>query len=186
MLSEKVRDTAADEARILALQAMGQAALKESPAAWVEAVSLTLGEPGLLTEAIATARRLRPAKPQAVKLGVALLIVANDEKKPAALRVGALAAVPGGLAKVEPGHFTLLRANLGGDQPVAVRSAAAEVLARAKLSSAQLLALTETLKTAGPWKSNGCSRRVGLRRRGRRPAPLRLADSTPRQPAPMP
>ena len=38
MLAAKVRNTTAGDARLCALQAMGQANLKESPAAWVEAV----------------------------------------------------------------------------------------------------------------------------------------------------
>jgi putative heme-binding domain-containing protein len=46
--------------------------------------------------------------------------------------------------------FAFLRAQLDSDRPVATRTVAADVLARAKLDSEQLVALTETLKTVGP------------------------------------
>src|SRR6202035_2018861 len=62
----------------------------------------------------------------------------------------ALAAVPGGLARVEPSLFDFLRAHLAPEQAVKMRSTAVEVLTHAKLSSEQLMALTESLKTIGP------------------------------------
>ena len=61
------------------------------------------------------------------------------------LRVSALAAVPGGLTKVQPALFDFLRTRLDGEQAVAVRVAAAEVLAKAKLDAGQLMALADTL-----------------------------------------
>src|SRR5262249_25879202 len=60
------------------------------------------------------------------------------------------AAVPNGLSQVQPSLFTFVRFQLGPEQPVANRSLAADVLARAKLSSEQLLAVAESIKTAGP------------------------------------
>jgi putative heme-binding domain-containing protein len=69
---------------------------------------------------------------------------------PANVRLTALAAVSGGLTEVEPALFSFLTAHLGADQPVALRSVTTEVLARAKLSSEQLLTLAEALKTVGP------------------------------------
>lgn len=150
MLAKKLADRDAGDARVLALQAMAQANLKEAPTAWVETLTQTLGEPGLVAESVATARRLKAPKGLTPKLTAALISVANDSKNAVAVRIGALAAVPGGLTSVEPAHFALLRTHLGGDQPVAVRSPAAEVLGRARLSKDQLLALCETLKTAGP------------------------------------
>src|SRR5439155_25978964 len=46
--------------------------------------------------------------------------------------------------------FAFLRAQIPPDQPVAQRSLAAEVLAHARLNREQLLALAESLRTAGP------------------------------------
>jgi putative heme-binding domain-containing protein len=54
------------------------------------------------------------------------------------------------VGKIEPSLFTFLRSHLDAEHPVAVRAAAAEVLTKAKLDAEQLLALAETLKTAGP------------------------------------
>jgi putative membrane-bound dehydrogenase-like protein len=152
MLAARVSDTSAGDTRKFALQAMAQANLKEAPAGWIEALISVLGsnDSALQTDAVTTARRLRVPKPLIEKLTVALVAVANDPKTPVAIRIGALAAIPGGLAKVQPDHFALLRSQLSPEQPVAVRSLAADVLARARLSSDQLIALTESLKTAGP------------------------------------
>ncbi len=55
---------------------------------------------------------------------------------------------------MEPALFNFLRSHLDSEQPVAIRGAAAEVLARAKLNAGQLVALTETLKTVGPLELN--------------------------------
>ena len=49
MLAEKVRDVEAGDARLLALQAMAQSSLKESPAPWLEAVAQALGEAVLVS-----------------------------------------------------------------------------------------------------------------------------------------
>jgi len=66
------------------------------------------------------------------------------------LRVQALAAVPGGLTSMGPPLFDFLRSHLDADQPVAVRTAVAEIWATAKLSSDQLRLLAQTLPRVGP------------------------------------
>jgi putative membrane-bound dehydrogenase-like protein len=156
MLAAKVRNPGAGAARKLALQAMGQANLKEAPPAWLETLASALQkeEPTFVAEVVATARRLRVGKGQGEKLSSALLAVANSDNNPAAVRIAALAGIPGGLAKVEPGHFALLRSKLGAEEAVAVRSTAAEVLAKSKLSTDQLLALTEVVRAAGPMEAD--------------------------------
>jgi putative membrane-bound dehydrogenase-like protein len=153
LLAERLRDTTAPPAaRRIALRAMAQAGLKEAPDAWVAALTQVLaGDDGeLVRQAAGTARVLRVPKGRAEKLGAALLAIGNDGKAPADVRLNALAAVGGGLAGVDPPLFAFLRAQLGPDQPVATRNLAADVLARAKLDSGQLTALTESVKTAGP------------------------------------
>ncbi len=62
--------------------------------------------------------------------------------------------MPGGLTKLEPMLFAFLRSHLDSEQPVAVRTSAAEVLAKAKLDAGQLVTLAETLKTVGPLEVN--------------------------------
>jgi putative heme-binding domain-containing protein len=62
--------------------------------------------------------------------------------------------VPGGLAEVAPTLFEFLRKNLDPEQDVLVRSSAADVLARARLTTPQLARLTESFKSAGPLEAD--------------------------------
>ena len=78
-----------------------------------------------------------------------MLAIANDNKTPVAVRIGALAAVPGGLAKVEPAHFAPSRQpgqRSAGRRPLRRRRGARESEAVVR----ELLALADMLKTAGP------------------------------------
>jgi putative heme-binding domain-containing protein len=135
---------------------MARSNLKEAPEDWMDALTSVLnGEDAeLQTEAVAAVRALRISPKQVsrsrARLASALRQVGGDDKGVEKLRVSALAAVPGGLTKVQPGLFDFLRARLDGEQTVAVRVAAAEVLAKAKLDAAQLVGLAEALKSAGP------------------------------------
>ncbi len=152
-LAERLRDAAAPrDSRRVALRAMAQAGLKETPEAWTAAVTQVLDgdDAELVREAVSTARTWPAPKQRPEKLAAALLGIGGDEKVPAAVRLNALAAVPGGLAKVDPSLFAFLRAQLDPEQPVPTRLAAADVLAKAKLTSEQLSALTESVRAAGP------------------------------------
>jgi putative membrane-bound dehydrogenase-like protein len=153
MLAGRLMDAAAArDVRRTVLRAMAQSGLKEAPEAWVAGVTAVLGgdDAELVREAVATARGLKVPPQRAAKLTAALLRIGNDAKAPVSLRLGALAAVPGGLSNVEPGLFAFLRAQLDPEESVAVRGAAADVLSRAQLNKEQLLALAESLKTVGP------------------------------------
>jgi putative membrane-bound dehydrogenase-like protein len=157
LLADRLRDTAAGpKARRLVLEAMAQAGLKQAPAGWVAALTrvLAAGEGPLLREAVTTARALRLPPKGSEKLIAELLRVGRDEKAPPEVRLGALAAVPGGLSGVEPPLFTFLRSELGTDRSVARRTAAADVLARARLRPGQLADLADGLKAAGPTEVN--------------------------------
>jgi len=143
---------APEPARRSVLKAMAQARPKDVPAGWIDAIAATLAGPdaGLARQAAAAARALAPA-PEAGKALVApLLALAGREDVPADGRLEALAAVPGGLARVEPGTFAFLVAQLDPDGAVAVRGLAADVLSRAGLSSEQLAALVDALGAVGP------------------------------------
>jgi putative heme-binding domain-containing protein len=131
---------------------MAQSGLREAPEAWIAALLPVLagGDAELLREAVVTARALRVPKTQAAKLADALRPIGGNEKLPVAVRLHALSAMPGGVGKMEPALFAFLRQQLAPDQPVATRTVAADVLGKARLSSEQLLALTETIRTAGP------------------------------------
>ena len=139
-------------ARRLALRAMARANLKETPPEWLTRLADALGggDADLRAEAVAAIRALRISPKHSGKLAEMLIHLGGDEKADDRLRLGALAAVPGGLTKVSPALFAFLRSRLDAEQPVAVRTAAAEVLAKARLDADQLIALSATLKTAGP------------------------------------
>lgn len=156
-LAGRLRDPAASpEARRIILRVMAQAGLKDTPDDWLSGLIevLTSNERELIQEAVATARALRISKPRSDKLEPVLLQIARNETWPIVIRLSALAALPGGLAQMEPSLFTFLRDQLGLDQPVAARTLAADVFERAKLTTEQLLALTECLKTVGPMEVN--------------------------------
>jgi putative membrane-bound dehydrogenase-like protein len=137
---------------ILALRAIARSGLKEAPESWVAGLVAVLATDNgdLIREAVSAARAVPPPKGSADKLSTALLRVADQDKMPQAVRLGALAAVPGGLHEVKPATFDFLIARLDREQPVADRALAADVLARAKLTSDQLLALTAAFKTIAP------------------------------------
>ncbi|HYV29886.1 MAG TPA: dehydrogenase, partial [Candidatus Binatia bacterium] len=104
----------------------------------------------VVRQAVATARTFPVPKAGHGELSAALLRAARDSKASPDTRLEALAAVPGGLSSLEPELFDFICANLDPARPVNTRSAAATVLARARLNAAQLSTLTESLKNVGP------------------------------------
>ncbi|MCI0456242.1 MAG: HEAT repeat domain-containing protein [Gemmataceae bacterium] len=157
LLAERLGDPAAPaSARQVVLRAMARASLKEAPAAWLAPLAGALGHENqkVVSEAVFTARSLRLPKQGTEKLTQTLLRVGHDAKAAASDRLGALVALPGGLTKVEPDLFTFLSAQVRSDRGVSDRGLAADVLARARLTREQLLALTGSLKSAGPMEVN--------------------------------
>jgi putative heme-binding domain-containing protein len=154
-------------ARCAGLRAMGRSALKEAPAIWIAALTSVLGsdDPALVETAVSAARALpapktntstkvilegsaqKPADPDLVH---ALLKAAARKDLSENARLTALTAVPGGLADVPEPQFVFLRGNLRPELDVLQRSMAADVLARSRLSPAQLALLTEAFQTTGP------------------------------------
>lgn len=139
-------------ARRSALSAMGQAGLKETPKAWSATLVRLLGadDAELVRQAVAAARSLPAPKEGAAELTGALMQVGRDDPAAVGLRLEALAAVPGGLSAVSAELFEFLYKHLSPDDPVQMRSAAADVISRAKLTSGQLTALAESLRSVGP------------------------------------
>ncbi len=153
LLAGCLKDAAAGPApRRLALRAMAQSTLREAPELWLVTLTplLTSAKDGLLEEAVKTCRSLRLPKKIYEPYVQALGQIGQDGKASVLARLQALAALPGGLAKVEPDLFGFLLAQAKGDQPVALRGLAADVLNRARLDGKQLLALAASLKTASP------------------------------------
>jgi putative membrane-bound dehydrogenase-like protein len=152
-LAERLRDPKASrQTQEVVFRAMAQSALKEAPAVWTDALTqvLTKGDREMCALAAGTARSLRFSKQRPEALIAQLLRVAENADMPAAVRLDALAAVPGGLPKVDGPLFAFLRSQLNGDLPASTRSLAAEVLSHAHLTTDQLVELAQALKTVGP------------------------------------
>ncbi len=136
----------------VALRAVAAAGGKTVPAEWVEGLASTLksGDDGLVALAVATIRGLGIKPEDGKALVQPLLKVAGRPELPVEVRVGALAAVPGGPGTLEPGTFAILLKQLDPERPVAARLLAAEALARAKLNSEQLSSLAQGMGSLGP------------------------------------
>jgi len=131
--------------RQAALAAIAGTSLKEPPAAWKTAVLRALEQPLLLGAAIRAARVLNGDS----ALQSALRKLATTDSLPAPQRLEALTALPGGTA-LGDSEFTFARSQLAVELPPALRSAAAGVLARAKLAPGQLRDVLKSVPTAGP------------------------------------
>ena len=154
LLAATIKDpNVGPDARLLALRAMAAAGLKETPPLWLAELAALLDKSASNAEfsrqAVGTARVLPQLKGGHADLSAALNRLGRNSAAPADVRLEALAAAPGGPGKIEPELFDFLRAHLDGSQTMIVRSAAATVLARAPLTPAQQLALTDTMRTVG-------------------------------------
>ncbi len=157
LLANRLKDASAPRpARQSSLQAMTWSGLNEKqvPSNWIRGLATALdGSPvnaQLVPLAVAAARALPLAHASSAELSPALLRIASDTKVPDELRLSALAAVPGGLSNPDEKLFTFLLAKLPRTETVASRTTAADSLARAKLTLAQLGRLAQTLRSAGP------------------------------------
>lgn len=140
------------QARVVVLRAIARSALKETPATWLRALTSVLqsGDPALVELAVNAARALPAPKKPDPELVQALLENAVRKELPETVRLTALAAIPGGLSEVTAPVFALLVDNLRPDLDVLQKSMAADVLARSKLTPAQLGTLTAAFQSAGP------------------------------------
>jgi putative membrane-bound dehydrogenase-like protein len=157
LLAARLRDEQAGPmAKRIAMRAMAQAGLKEAPKAWLNALAqvLTGSNAELIPEAVTTLRAVRVPAKREEGLVAALAKLGSDPARPASVRLGALSALPDGLAAVEPPLFAFLTEQVAGEQPAATRTLAADVLARARLKSGQLIDLSRTLKGTGPMEVN--------------------------------
>jgi putative membrane-bound dehydrogenase-like protein len=136
----------------IALLAMARSGLAAVPDSWIAGLHplLRSADGRLIREAVATVRALPIPRVRAASLITELLRIAAKPANTADLRLTALAAIPGGLTEMNKSLFAFVQARLDGEQPVAVRALAAEILSRARLTRGQLLALTESLPTTGP------------------------------------
>src|SRR5262249_42400193 len=140
------------EARLRAMQAMARSGLKIAPQAWFDGLhhALTSADPDLTREAAAAARAIGWPKARPQEVIAALQQLGADSKGATQTRLLALAALPDGIAKPEPGVFAFLLREVDAEKPAATRGFAAEVLSRAHLDNSQLLELTQKIAKIGP------------------------------------
>ncbi len=146
-----LRDPAAP--RAIALRAMARSGLKTVPKTWLEELAALLNQhesAAITAETVSTARALSLKTGEAPELAAALRTVGNDAALSDAVRLDALAAIPGGPGTLSPDLFGFLVGRLDPEKPVVERTTAAELLGRARLSGEQLVRLTDLLKSAGP------------------------------------
>ncbi|MBI5799419.1 MAG: c-type cytochrome [Verrucomicrobia bacterium] len=151
-LSELLKTTdTPKEARLIALRAMAASGLKETPTSWLKAVTDLLSDSNdeLVRQAVATARTFSVPKQGNKALLTALQDLGESLFEQADIRLDALVAA-GNTASMSGSQFAFLRTNLAPANPMMTRSAASTVLARAKLSAEQQLALAETMKGVSP------------------------------------
>ncbi|MBS0266578.1 MAG: c-type cytochrome [Planctomycetes bacterium] len=143
-------------ARVAVLRAVSQSALKETPATWIPALTSLLqgGDAALLEPTVGAVRALPAPKAPDPDLVAALQAVAGREPVPETVRLFALSAIHGGLNPVSDATFELLTRNLRPELDVTRRSTAADILARSRLTTAQLTALTAVFQTAGPLEAD--------------------------------
>ncbi len=135
--------------RTMLLQAMGDAPLPMPPTPWSDEVAhaLASADETVAQQAVATAK-VFSGKRTYVPLRGPLLELARDERRPADLRLAAIAALPTD-EHLDGALFQFLAAHLAQHHPPLRRAAAAEALGRAHLAEKELLALARMLVEAG-------------------------------------
>jgi putative heme-binding domain-containing protein len=126
--------------------------VKELPDVWLAPLVRAMSgrEPDIARLAVAVARSAPASSTASADLSAALLRVAHDTTRPAAVRLDALGSLNKGLSSVDADTFALLRESLDPGQPVALRTAAAAIVEKARLARDQLQALVDVVRQAGP------------------------------------
>jgi putative membrane-bound dehydrogenase-like protein len=149
LLADFVKDSGQSPGAKVALSAIAASGQKELPTPWASALNslLSTGSP-LTADALAAVRAVPPSKAQAEQFTVTLQKV-GDSSAASEVRLMALSLVPGGVKRLSSGQFSLLLDSIDREQPANLRTAAADVLSKAKLSPAQLAELADRLPRAG-------------------------------------
>ncbi len=138
-------------ARLAVLRTIAQADIKDVPPPWRKGVAQALrsGDAGQVREAVSAARAFHISKTTSPGLEKALEQIGNDVQAAPELRLEALAAA-GPQENISSNLFKFVLDSVGPTQPWPIRNDAATVLGKAKLGPAQLAALSQALRTAGP------------------------------------
>jgi putative membrane-bound dehydrogenase-like protein len=140
LLARTLREGRAKPAvRLLIAESMAEAPLDRLPAIWAAELRWLLddSDPRIVRQSVAALRKFDVAD-----FDDALLGIVRDSERPHELRIEALGAAVGRLARLEGGHFELLLSTLSADFAPLLRISAADALARSPLSDSQLGSLT--------------------------------------------
>jgi putative membrane-bound dehydrogenase-like protein len=155
LLASQLSIPAADQvtatSQRIALAAMQSSGLKQMPDPWIASLSrvLSSSEGELQSIGIAVVRSLSLPKSGIDQLLLALRQIAMQSQSSDSRRIQAMAALPAG-AIFEESLTDLLLHNLGEHASVSTRSAAVEVLIKAKLSVAQQTSVAAAIPSVGP------------------------------------
>jgi putative membrane-bound dehydrogenase-like protein len=151
-----VQPDTSNAAREMALRVMAQAGVRETPDSWRSALSAIIAgsDQNLTALAIDTARKLPPVASPNDTLNEAVLAIAQSSRHPRDVRVAAVAAISQSLPEMPDTIFDLLLDSLSAENPVTLRSAAADAISHAPLTPGQLERLCDGLKSAGPLELN--------------------------------
>jgi putative heme-binding domain-containing protein len=153
---------------------MAGSGLKAVPNVWVEALANVIAEAEapLVSQSVSAARSFGIGENDnnVQALVEALHLIAASDNAPLELRLEALAAAGERAGTPSNEVFSIVRGPLIPEAPVRARSLAVEALNKLRLSDEQLLALTDSLKTAGPLEldrmlgafEKSSDRRIGL------------------------
>ena len=143
----------ADQLSVLGTMAtIARTRVKTLPSAWMDPLARTIstGDAELASAAVSVVRAVPAAKDAAPGFQASLLRVGHDASRPIEIRLGALAALPNGLASVDPEIFGLLRTGIEPSQTMPVRATAAAIVEKAAFDRSQLGTLATSLETVGP------------------------------------
>ncbi len=155
LLAHTLNATRDPEIERFVLETMRDARVGPLPQAWVPALQRLLSPEnpnnGVARNlAVDVLYAHRPRSVQAAVFAETLLSIAKDRGVPEVTRLKALACLPPNQYGLSDELFRFVLNQLDPTKPVAVRSLAAEALARAGLKKAQLLAVTERIPNLGP------------------------------------
>ena len=152
LLASVAQGPGSKEARLSALHVMSKAPLKAMPASWCASLAHVMaeGDTDLVQQAVLAARAVPIPKEETATMNTGLQRVGRDARVPQETRLDALAAVAGGIGKLEPELFDFLKSSVKPSLSVAARGSASSALKKATLSPEQRLSLVDSVREAGP------------------------------------
>lgn len=147
---------ASKTARVLVIRAMGQSGVREVSGSWVDSWKKVLegNEENLAAEVLQAIQSLRITPVVSAMLQDSFKYVFKQETYQADTRLRAGALFANGYSLADEADWKLVSAAMDPSQPVSNRVKAAEVLSRAKLSSAQLLLVCKVMERASPFEAD--------------------------------